>query len=61
MEKKVGIETVEFDHDARRDREPDGRKHRGGGQKLFHGLEEALEGLITADLLDPCGLNEVKP
>ena len=37
VEQQVGEEAVEFDQDAGCDREPDGGKHRGGGEELFHG------------------------
>lgn len=39
VEKKIGVEAVEFNHDAGGDGEPDRGEHRSGGEELFHGLE----------------------
>ena len=41
MEEKIGVEAIEFDHDACRDGEPDCGEHWSGGEELFHG--EPLE------------------
>jgi hypothetical protein len=38
-EEHIGEEVVEFDHDDGGDGEPDRRKYRSCGEKLFHGLE----------------------
>jgi hypothetical protein len=52
MEEQIGVETVELDHDAGRDREPDCREYRGSGQKLLHvgggagGFSRMLQGSI---------------
>ena len=37
VEQQIGEETVELNQAAGRDREPDGRKHGGGGEELLHG------------------------
>lgn len=37
VEQKIGIKTIEFNHDSRCDREPDGSKNRCSGKELFHG------------------------
>ncbi len=40
MEEEIREKTIEFDHDAGRQREPDGGKDRSRGQKLFHGFRK---------------------
>jgi hypothetical protein len=37
VEEEVGVETVELDHDPRRDGEPDGGEDRGSGEEFLHG------------------------
>jgi hypothetical protein len=44
MEEQIGEKTIEFNHDARRNGEPDGGKNGGGGEKLLHGFLEGIDG-----------------
>lgn len=49
MEEKIGIETIEFDHDSGSDGEPDRRKYRSCSEKLFHGVIQTKGQLVSLE------------
>jgi hypothetical protein len=47
MEEKIGIKTIEFNHDSGSDGEPDRRKDRGCREELFHGVVQTKGQMVS--------------